>query len=59
MEEIEDQAGMMMDIAYLHFQSKGHNGKPNPECPLCKNFFINDNTNPALESYNFIILDVS
>lgn len=38
MKEIDDQAGFMGSIAYLHFQTKGHNGKPNPECLLCKNF---------------------
>lgn len=61
MTEITDQAGFLGDIYSLHLQSKGHNGKVQPECPFCKMFLLPDPnlTGRPLESYGFIILDAS
>lgn len=55
-----DQVGMLGDIFSLHLQSKGHDGKINPDCPFCKTFLMPEKREgPPLESYRFIILDIS
>jgi len=58
-----DQASIISGLFGLHLQSKGHiNGEPNPDCPFCKGFIIDNrpiNDKAGLESYSFLILDVS
>jgi hypothetical protein len=56
-----DQAGMIFPIFALHLQSKGHiNGEPNPDCPFCKAFIIDDRPKDQQRvSSSFVILDIS
>lgn len=56
-----DQAGLVGSIFSSHLAShKDH--KPDPECPFCKGFILprdNEPKEPPLESYSFILLDLS
>jgi hypothetical protein len=57
-----DQAAVIGNMYSLHLQSKGHNGKVNPECPFCKAFLMQPEDLPEgrpLESHTFYILDFS
>lgn len=59
-----DQASIVGSMFYMHMRdTPGHNGKPDPECPFCKGFIIDnrpieDRVYP-LESYKFVIIDLN
>lgn len=57
-----DQVGMIFPMFALHLKSKGHiNGEPNPDCPFCKGFIIDNRPKDqrGLIQHSFVILDIS
>lgn len=54
-----DQASIVGAVFGLHLQK--HGGKPDPTCEFCKGFILTEplQTDFPLESYSYLILDVS